>query len=158
MTAIFLLDSMLLSIHRLQNVCRHGMVFGSAKRSPQMEQVISSLICCHSFSTSPPPLAIVWLHVMHAKVFGSGCFVSFTGKSGFRKRENLSCVYVTQSGKTGLIAYLKVSRNAGLKYLVCCSSPTVEAMCTKFSHALHQFLTFQSIHCENSQQLSFPLF
>ena len=66
--------------------------------------------------------------------------------------------FVTQSDKTWLIAYLKVSRNAGFKYLVCCSSPMVEAMCTKFSHVLHQFLTFQSIHCANSQQLSFPPF
>ena len=57
---------------------------------------------------------------------------------------------VTQSGNTGLIAYLKVSRNTGFKYLVCCSSPMVEAMCTKFSHVLHQFLTLQSIHCASS--------
>ena len=64
--------------------------------------------------------------------------------------------YVTQSDKTGLIAYLKVSRNAGFKYLVCCSLPMVEAMCTNFSHVLQQFLTFQSIHCVSSQQLSFP--
>ena len=63
--------------------------------------------------------------------------------------------YVTQSGKTGLIAYLKVSRNTGFKYLVCCSSQMVEAMCTKFSHVLYQFLTFHSIHCASSQQLSF---
>ena len=42
-------------------------------------------------------------------------------------------LFVTQSGKTGLIAYFKVSRNAGFKYLVCCSSTMVEAMCTKFS-------------------------
>ena len=41
-------------------------------------------------------------------------------------------IYVTQSGKTGLIAYLKVLRNAGFKYLVCCSSPMVEAMCNTF--------------------------
>ena len=60
----------------------------------------------------------------------------------------LKLIYVTQSGKTGLIAYLKVSRNTGFKYFVCCSSPMVEAMCTKFSHVLHQFLTFQSIHCK----------
>ena len=46
-------------------------------------------------------------------------------------------IYVTQSDKTGLIAYLKVSRNAGFKYLVCCSSPMVEAMRAKFSHVLH---------------------
>ena len=63
--------------------------------------------------------------------------------------------YVIQSGNTGLIAYLKISRNAGFKYLVCCSSPMVEAMCTKFSIILHQFLTFHSIHCASSQQLSF---
>ena len=31
----------------------------------------------------------------------------------------------------------------------------VEAMCTKFSYILHKFLTFQSIHCASSQQLSF---
>ena len=29
--------------------------------------------------------------------------------------------FVTQSGKTGLIADLKVSSNAGFKYLVCCT-------------------------------------
>ena len=34
----------------------------------------------------------------------------------------------------------------------------VEAMCTKFSHVLHQFLTLQSIHCASSQQLSFSPF
>ena len=68
-----------------------------------------------------------------------------------RKKENVIFTYVTQSGKTGLIAYLKVSRNAGFKDLVCCSSPMVEAMCTRFSHVLHQCLTFQSIHCASSQ-------
>ena len=67
-------------------------------------------------------------------------------------------LYVTQSGKTKLIAYVKVSRNSGFKYLVCCSSPMVEAMCTKFSHVLHQSFTFHSIHCASSQQLSFPSF
>ena len=67
-------------------------------------------------------------------------------------------IYVTQSGKTGLIVYLKLSRNAGFKYLVCCSSPMVEVMCTKFSHVLHQFLTFHNIHCASSQRLSFPPF
>ena len=51
---------------------------------------------------------------------------------------------------SGLITYLKVSRNVGFKCLVCCSSPMVEAMCTKISHVLHQFLTFQSIHCASS--------
>ena len=70
----------------------------------------------------------------------------------------VAILIVTQSDKTGIIAYLKVSRNAGFKYLVCCSSPMVEAMCTKFSHVLHQFFTFQSIHCVSSQQLSFPPF
>ena len=65
---------------------------------------------------------------------------------------------MTQSDKTGLTPYLKVLRNAGFKYLVCCSSPMVEAMCTKFLQVLNQFLTFQSIHCANSQQLRFPLF
>ena len=50
------------------------------------------------------------------------------------QKSRLRSIYVTQSGKTGLIAYLKVLRNAGFKYLVCCSLPMVEAMCTKFSH------------------------
>ena len=72
--------------------------------------------------------------------------------------EAADIIIVTQSGKTGLIAYLKVSRNGGFKYLVCCSLPTVEAMCTKFSYVLHQFLTFHKIHCASSQQLSFPPF
>ena len=66
----------------------------------------------------------------------------------------LFTVYVTQSGKTGLITYLKVSRNAAFKYLVCCSLLMVEVMCTKFSHVLYQFLTFHSIHCASGQQLS----
>ena len=39
-----------------------------------------------------------------------------------------------QSGKSGLIAYLKVLRNTSFKYLVCCSSPVVEDMCTIISH------------------------
>ena len=30
--------------------------------------------------------------------------------------------YVIQPGKIGLIAYLKVLRNSGLKYSVCCST------------------------------------
>ena len=49
---------------------------------------------------------------------------------------DLVCINGTLSGKRGLIAYLKVSRDAGFKYLVCCSSPMVETMCTKFSHVL----------------------
>jgi len=53
---------------------------------------------------------------------------------------------VTQSDKNGLIAHCTVSRNAGLKYLVCCSSQMVAAMSNKFSHTLHQFFTFKSIH------------
>ena len=68
---------------------------------------------------------------------------------------NSTLTYVTQSGKRGLIAFLKALRNSGFKYLVCCSSPMVEATCTTLSHVLHQFPTFQSIHCSNSQQLSF---
>ena len=40
-------------------------------------------------------------------------------------------LYVTQSGKLNRAYCLfKVSRNAGLKYLVCCSLPMVEVMCT----------------------------
>ena len=35
--------------------------------------------------------------------------------------------YVTVSGKTGLIAHLKVSRNVDFKYSVCCSWPMVVA-------------------------------
>ena len=49
MDAIFLFDSILFSIHCLQNVCKHEMVFGSVNKSPQIEQAISSSICCHSF-------------------------------------------------------------------------------------------------------------
>ena len=48
-------------------------------------------------------------------------------------------MYVTVSGKTGLIAHLKVSRNIGFKYSECCSWPMVVAMHTKFSHILQQF-------------------
>ena len=46
-------------------------------------------------------------------------------------------IYVTQSGKNGLIAYLQVLRNVGFKYSVCCSSPMVEATCSNF----HTFYT-----------------
>ena len=88
---------------------------------------------------------------------GDVCSGEFAHLTDNTYEENV-CIFVTQSDKTGLITYLKVSRNAGFKYLVCCSSPMVEAMCTKFSHVLHQFLTFQSIHCASSQQLSFPPF
>ena len=54
--------------------------------------------------------------------------------------------YVTVSGKTGLIAHLKVSRNVGFKYSVCCSWPMVVATHTKFSHVSQQFLTFLIIY------------
>ena len=37
-------------------------------------------------------------------------------------------IFVTQSEKTSLIVYLKVLGNAGFKYLLCCSSPMVEAI------------------------------
>ena len=54
--------------------------------------------------------------------------------------------FVTVSGKTGLIAHLKVSRNVGFKYSVCCSWPMVVATHTKFSHVSQQFITFLIIH------------
>ena len=60
-------------------------------------------------------------------------------------------------GKPVLLLIIKgVSRNAGFKYLVCCSLPMVEAMCTKFSHIF--LLSRASIHCASSQQLRFPPF
>ena len=76
---------------------------------------------------------------------------------GFDSQDTIrfDSLYVTQSDKDGLIAYFKVSRNAGFKYPVCCSSPMVEAKCTKFSHDLYQFLTFKSIYSRSSQHLSF---
>ena len=49
-------------------------------------------------------------------------------------------LYVTVSGKTSLIAHLKVSRNVGFKYSACCSWPMVVAKQTKFSHVLQPFL------------------
>ena len=62
------------------------------------------------------------------------------------KSEQTNMTYVTVSGKTGLIAHLKVSRNVGFKYSVCCSWPMVVATHTKFSHVSQQFLTFLIIH------------
>ena len=44
---------------------------------------------------------------------------------------------MTQSWKAGLIAYLKVSRNDGFKYSVCCSLPMVEVRVPNF----HTFYT-----------------
>ena len=54
---------------------------------------------------------------------------------------DVASTYVTGSGKTGLMANLKVSRNNGFKYLKCCSSPMVLATCTKFSHIIEQCIT-----------------
>jgi len=45
-------------------------------------------------------------------------------------------IYVTVSGKSSLIVYLKVSRKVGFKHLKCYSLPMVVAMCTNFSHVL----------------------
>ena len=59
---------------------------------------------------------------------------------------NQPMLNVTVSGKTGLIAHLKVSRNVGFKYSVCCSWPMVVATHTKFSHVSQQFLTLLIIH------------
>ena len=104
-------------------------------------------------------VTILSLKYLHLHIYILELFANLQKKiniSYIAQPQNIA--YVTQSGKIGLIGYLKLSRNAGFKYLVCCSSPIVEAMCTKFSHILHQFLTFQSIHCASSKQLSFPPF
>ena len=45
--------------------------------------------------------------------------------------------YVTESTKTGLIAYRQVLRKAGFNYLKCCSSPMAEATSIEFSHTLY---------------------
>ena len=66
--------------------------------------------------------------------------------TGYCRNEISNSVNVTVSGKTGLIAHLKVSRNVGFKYSVCCSWPMVVAMHIKFSHVSQQFLTFLIIH------------
>ena len=63
----------------------------------------------------------------------SKLFVSFTMNS----EDILSMIYVTQSGKTSLITYLKVLRNASLKCSVCCSLPMVELLVPNF----HMFYT-----------------
>ena len=54
-------------------------------------------------------------------------------------------VYVTESTKTGLIAYRQILRKAGFNYLKCCSSSMAKAMSTEFSHFIQQFLTFKTI-------------
>ena len=48
---------------------------------------------------------------------------------------------------------LKSTANVSFKYLVCWSLPIFEAMCAKCLHVLHQFPTFQRIHCASNQQL-----
>ena len=53
--------------------------------------------------------------------------------------------YVTESTKTGLIAYRQVLRKAGFNYLKCCSSPMAEATSIEFSHIIQQYLTFKTI-------------
>ena len=45
-------------------------------------------------------------------------------------------LFVTGSGKTGLLENLKVSRNNGYKYLKCCSLPMVLAICVRNFHTL----------------------
>jgi len=71
---------------------------------------------------------------------------------------NIPPKYVTDSGKSGLIAYFKVSRKHGFKYLKCYSSPMPVATCMNFLHVLQKYVTFQIIHWPSSQQPSFPWF
>ena len=57
----------------------------------------------------------------------------------------ITCIFVTQSGKTGLIvAHLKVSRNAGFKYSECCGLPMVVAMRTNFHTFYNNLLPSRS--------------
>ena len=44
---------------------------------------------------------------------------------------------LTTETQSGLIAYLKVLRNGGFKYLVCCSLPMVEATCVSNFHMFY---------------------
>ena len=86
--AIFLFDSILFSIYCLQNVCKHGMVFGSVNNSPQMEQVISSSICFHFFSTPPLAIFVKWsiYNIPFSGVFSRGkIFTNFTNQRPFVK-------------------------------------------------------------------------
>jgi len=53
--------------------------------------------------------------------------------------------FVTESTKTGLLAYRQVLRKAGFNYSECCSSPMAEAtLSTEFLHII-QYLTFKTI-------------
>ena len=61
-------------------------------------------------------------------------------------RLDQSRLYVTESGKTGLMAYFKVSGGNDFKYLKCYSLPMVLATCRNFSHIIEQCITFQIIH------------
>ena len=52
---------------------------------------------------------------------------------------------VTESTKSGLIAYRQVLRKASFNYSKCCSSPMAEATSIEFSHIIQQCLTFKTI-------------
>ena len=52
---------------------------------------------------------------------------------------------MTESTKTGLIAYRQVLRKAGFNYSKCCGSPMAEATSIEFSHVIQQYLTFKTI-------------
>ena len=77
------------------------------------------------------------------------CWVHFKAKTG--ELAVVACLsiifelYVTESTKTGLIAYRQVLRKAGFNYLKCCSSPMAEATSIEFSHIIQQCLTFKTI-------------
>jgi len=53
--------------------------------------------------------------------------------------------FVTESTKTGLIAYRQVLRKASFYYSKCCSSSMAEATSIKFSHIIQQYLTVKTI-------------
>jgi len=50
---------------------------------------------------------------------------------------------VTESTKTGLIAFREVLREAGFNYSKCFSLPMAEATSIEFSHIMQQYLTFK---------------
>ena len=56
--------------------------------------------------------------------------------------KSLPCIYVTRSGKKGLIAHLQVLRYDSSKFFKCCSSPMKAATCIRFSHYAASYLQY----------------
>ena len=94
-----------------------------------------------------PTIDFIVIHmVKYFRDISRICLFTLTNVTATLPSPSIIEAFVTISGKTGLIAHIKVSRNVGFQYSECYSWPMVVAAHTKFSHVSQQFLTFLIIH------------